>query len=76
MYFPNLDELSFRFVLAFPNASKMSFDCSSTFFARSISACPETMVTAAMYLKIIVVVNFKHITEDRKIGKNFFVSAE
>jgi hypothetical protein len=33
-------------------------------------------VTAAMYLKIIVVVNFKHITEDRKIGKNFFVSAE
>ena len=54
MYFPNLEELSFRFVLALPNASKMSFDWSKTFFARSISACPETLVTAAMYLQVLI----------------------
>ena len=50
MYFPNREELSFLLVLALPNASRMSLDCSSTFFARSISACPDTLVTAAMYL--------------------------
>ena len=27
IYFPNRDELSFRIVLAFPNASKMGLDC-------------------------------------------------
>ncbi len=52
MYLPNRDELSFLLVLALPNASRMSFDCSSTFFARSISAWPDTLVTAAMYLMV------------------------
>ena len=53
MYLPNLEELSFRFVLAFPKASKMSFDCNKTFLALSISACPEIFVTAAMYLQVL-----------------------
>ena len=50
MYLPNLEELSLRFVLALPKASRMSLDCKRTFLARSISACPDTFVTAAIYL--------------------------
>ena len=46
-----LDELSLRFVLALPKASRMSLDFNKTSLARSISACPDTFVTAAMYLK-------------------------
>ena len=42
-------------VLALPKASKMSFDCNKTFLARSISAWPETFVTAAIYLKTSIV---------------------
>ena len=60
MYLPKRDELSFRLVLALPNASKMSLDCSKTFLARSISAWPETLVTAAMYLKNLRYKNLRY----------------
>merc|ERR1712223_2357424 len=32
----------------------MSLDCKRTFLARSISACPDTFVTAAIYLMMIL----------------------
>lgn len=53
MYFPNLDELSLRLVLALPKASRIEFDCNNTFLTLSISFWPSLLVTAAMYFMII-----------------------
>ena len=45
MYFPNLEELSFLLVCAFPNASRISFDWSRTSLTLSILSCWATFVT-------------------------------
>ena len=45
IYFPNLEELSFLFVCAFPNDSRISLDCKRTSLTLSISSCWATFVT-------------------------------
>uniref|UniRef100_A0A224XXU1 Putative secreted protein n=1 Tax=Panstrongylus lignarius TaxID=156445 RepID=A0A224XXU1_9HEMI len=47
MYFPNLLELSFLVVFAFPNASKTGFDCNNLSF--TVCTCPLLSDTVAIY---------------------------